>query len=346
MKVITIRDVAREAGVSITTVSRVLNDREDVDPRTRERVQEVIDRLKFMRNTNAASLKRRTADMSAVILRGRRNTFLTDLAERVLAFGKESGFQFLMEFIDERADEFLAARRLHLERKLTGIIFLGSNLRERQKDVKRLDLPCVFATVDASFVDIPKVASVAVDNYQSGFEAAQQLIRLGHRDIAMLGYFSDRSDSTGQRLFGARACLEHHGIAWDESLFEDCDFTMHKAWRATNALIGRKKPFTALIAMSDTVAMGAGKALYDHGIRVPNDVSLVGFDGIEQGRYCTPSLATMRQPSEEMARATVELLSELTRRQTGRHVVLASQWLEGGSVMPLHGAKQADSVIQ
>ncbi len=339
MRVITIRDVAREAGVSITTVSRVLNGREDVDPQTRQRVQEVIDRLKYMRNTNAASLKRRTADMSAVILRGRRNIFLTDMAERVLDYGRESGFQFLMEFIDERADEFLAARRLYLERKLTGIVFLGSNLVGRQKDVRQLGIPCVFATVDASFIDSPSVSSVSVDNYLSGFEAAEQLIRLGHRDIAMLGYFSDRADSTGQRLYGARACLQQHGIPWDEDLFEDCDFTLHKAWRATNALIARKKPFTALIAMSDTVAMGASKAMFDHGIRVPQDVSLVGFDGIEQGRYCTPSLATMRQPSEEMARATVQLLGELTRGEAGRHMVLAAQWLEGGSATQVHSKK-------
>ncbi len=332
MKVITIRDVAREAGVSITTVSRVLNNREDVDPNTRARVQQVIDRLKYMRNTNAANLKRRTADMSAVILRGRRNIFLTDLAERVLAHGRDSGFQFIMEFIDERADEFMTARRLHLERKLTGIVFLGSNLRDRKKDVTRLDLPCVFATVDASVLEAPKVASVSVDNFVSGYEAAQQLILMGHRRIAMLGYFSDRSDSSGQRLYGARACLEEHGIPWDENLFEDCDFTLHKAWRATNALIARKQPFTALIAISDTVAMGAAKAMYDHGIRVPQDVSLVGFDGIEQGRYCTPSLATMRQPSEDMAKTTLELLGALTRGEPGRHVVLAAQWLEGGSV--------------
>ena len=332
MKVVTIRDVAREAGVSITTVSRVLNGREDVDDATRARVQQVIERLRYMRNTNASSLKQRQSNFIAVILRGRRNIFLTDLAERVLAYGKDSGLQFLTEIIDERADEFLAARRLHLERKLSGIVFLGSNLQGREKDIHRLDLPCVFATVDASFLDAPRVASVSVDNYRSGFQAARQLIDLGHRSIALLGYFSGPSDSTGQRLYGARAAMEAAGIPFDADLFSDSDFTLHTAWRATNELLARRKPFTALIAMSDTVAMGAAKAMFDHGVRVPQDVSLVGFDGIEQGRYCTPSLATMRQPSEEMASMSIQLLREMQQGNPGRHVLLDTEWLAGGSV--------------
>lgn len=335
MKVVTIRDVAREAGVSITTVSRVLNEREDVQAATRQRVLEVIERLHYMRNTNAASLKQRHSDIAAVILRGRRNIFLTDLAERVLAFGRDSGFQFLMEFIDERADEFLAARKLILERRMSGIIFLGSNLKDRARDVQALDLPCVFATVDASHLDLPKVSSAGVDNFRSGREAAEQLLRLGHRRIAMVGYVADASDSTGLRLAGAMDCLRAHGLPQDEALFVDCDFTLQTAYRATEELLSRRRPFTALIAMSDTVAIGASKALYDHGVRVPQDVSVVGFDGIEQGRYCTPSLATMQQPSEQIARETVKLLTGMLRGEPGRHLLLRTKWLEGGSVRPL-----------
>ena len=115
----------------------------------------------------------------------------------------------------------------------------------------------------------------------------------------------------------------------------DSDFSLQTAYRATEELIRRKKPFTALIAMSDTVAIGASKALYDHGIRVPEDVSVLGFDGIEQGRYCTPSLATMQQPSEEIARDTVKLLADMLRGEPGRHLLLKTKWLEGGSVRAL-----------
>ena len=118
-------------------------------------------------------------------------------------------------------------------------------------------------------------------------------------------------------------------------MFEDCIFTLEKARRCTAGLIDRNIPFTALIAMSDTVAMGAMKALHDKGMRVPEDVSVVGFDGIEQGRYCTPSLATICQPAEEIARITVNLIRDVTSGVPGRHVLLRGQWQPGGSVIAL-----------
>ena len=335
MKIITIRDVAREAGVSISTVSRVLNHREEVDPLTCEKVDEVIGRLNYVRNANASNLKQRHTGFVAVILRGRRNLFLTDLAERIVALGRQKHMPFLLEFIDERADEMAAARSLYLERNLQGIIFLGANLHEREAEIKRLDLPCVFATVDASFIKSPKVASVAVDNFGAGREAADILIAMGHRRIALVGYFGKEADSTGQRLYGVLESLKSHGISFDERLFRDCDFTLEKARLYTAGLIGQGIPFSALIAMSDTVAMGAMKALHEQGVRVPEEVSVVGFDGIEQGRYCTPSLATMSQPAEEIARITVDLAREVTSGEAGRHVLLKGQWQPGGSAAGL-----------
>lgn len=335
MRIVTIRDVAREAGVSITTVSRVLNHREEVDPITCERVDAVIERLNYVRNANASNLKQRHTDFVAVILRGRRNLFLTDLAERIVALGRQKHMHFLLEFIDEQDDEFLAARRLYLERNLQGIIFLGANLHEREGDIRGLDLPCVFTSVDASRLKSSKVASVAVDNFGAGRAAADRLIVLGHRSIALVGYFGHPEDSTGQRLYGVLESFKNHGIPYDERLFADCDFTLEKARRCTAGLLKKNLPFTALIAMSDTVAMGAMKALYDLGVSVPGQVSVVGFDGIEQGRYCTPTLATMRQPAEEIARITVNLLLDVTSGVAGRHVLLKSEWLEGGSVQSL-----------
>ncbi len=335
MRIVTIRDVAREAGVSISTVSRVLNHREEVDPMTCERVDAVIDRLNYVRNANASNLKQRHTGFVAVILRGRRNLFLTDLAERIVALGRQKHMQFLLEFIDDQADEFVAARSLYLERNLQGIIFLGANLHEREEEIKGLDLPCVFATVDASGVKSPKVASVAVDNFGAGGAVADILFDMGHKNIALVGYFGQAADSTGQRLYGVVDSFRRHDIPYDERLFEDCDFTLEKARRCTARLLEKKLPFTALIAMSDTVAMGAMKALHDQGVRVPEDVSVVGFDGIEQGRYCTPSLATMCQPADEIAGITVNLILDVTTGAPGRHILLKGQWMAGGSVREL-----------
>lgn len=335
MRIVTIRDVAREAQVSITTVSRVLNDRLDVDEQTRRRVLGVVERLHYVRNANASNLKQRHTDFAAVVLRGRRNTFLTDLAELILEKGHQTGLRFLMEIIDEKADEFDTARALYQERKLKGVVFLGSNLCGREKDIENLDLPCVFATVEAAFLAGRSLSSVSIDNFASGKAAAEHLLGLGHRKIALLGYFGPKTDSTGQRLYGAAEALEKYGIARDSDLFEECDFTLADGYRGMQAVLARRKDFTAVFAVSDIIALGALKALSDQGLNVPGDISLIGFDGIEQAAYSLPSLTTLRQPAGRIAEETIALLSSLLRGEKGRHILLPAELVPGASVRAL-----------
>jgi LacI family transcriptional regulator len=335
MRIVTIRDVAEKAGTSISTVSRVLNERMDVDPQTREKVLSVIAKLHYVRNNNARNLKQRHTEFVAVILHGRRNIFLTDIAERILEYGKETACQFLLEFIDEKADEFRAARRLYLERKLSGIIFLGSNISGREKDIVQLDLPCVFSTVEASSLKNQKVCSVSVDNRKGGMDAANRLFKLGHRRIAVAGYQGERNDGTGQRFAGAMDSYEKHGEAFDPNLFIHTDFTLKGAYDATINMLEKTRDFTAVFAISDMIAIGVIRALRDQGLRVPEDVSVIGFDGIELASYITPSLATMRQPVDEIAKTSVSLLIDSIAGKPSRHVLLDTEPVAGDSVRPV-----------
>ena len=161
------------------------------------------------------------------------------------------------------------------------------------------------------------------------------MIELGHRKIALLGYFGSVSDSTGLRFYGAKESMEKHGIAFDEQLYEECDFTLPSSYAAMSRLLKRREDFTAVFASSDIIAIGATKALSDRGYTVPGDVSVVGFDGTEQADYCIPSLATMRQPSEQMAHMSVELLLEGMQGKEGRHVLLPPKWIESESIRKL-----------
>lgn len=332
MRIVTIRDVAKEAQVSISTVSRVLNDRLDVDPQTRSRVLQVVEKLHYVRNANAANLKQQHTDFAAVVLRGRRNLFLTDLAERILDIGRRQGQRFLIEIIDEKEDEFETVRALYRERKLSGCIFLGSNLQQHVHDFETFDLPCVFATVQAPFLTGRQFSSVAVNSFDTGKAAVDRLIGLGHRKIALLGFFGPATNSTGQRLFGAQESLRRHGIPYEESLFEECDFTLPSAYAGMTAILSRRRDFTALFAISDVVAFGAMKALNDHGFNVPDDVSVIGMDGTEQAAYTVPSLSTYAQPADEIASESVRLLAAAMRGQKGKHVLLPAQFIQGGSV--------------
>ncbi len=337
MRIVTIKDVAKAAGVSISTVSRVLNDRQDVDASTRARVLAMVKKMNYIRNQNASNLKQLNKASIGVILAGRSNSFLISLAEEVLEAGRGTGFQFIMEIIDEKANQFLAARKLYMEHRLQGVIFLGSNLEGQEGEVKRLELPQVYATIEANHIDSAHVSSISIDNRKAGFMAVSRLIELGHKDIALLGYFSKVDDSTGQRLHGAVDAIRDKGLTYDPKLFAEVDFTLESAYEGVKRLLKQNKPFTALFAASDVMAIGAMRALHEAGKRVPQDVSVIGFDGIELTRYLVPALTTVRQPKKQIAQEAVRLLREMIDGGANSHVLLPCELVPGESIAGVDG---------
>ena len=170
MKIYTIRDIARLSGVSVTTVSRVLNHRPDVNPQTREKVEQVMAECHFVGNANARSLKQADTETIALILRGRENPFLNSLAEAMLQYTHGLTPAFLTEFIDEKADEFQTAVQLWHEKRVNGFIFVGSRIDERAQVLERMDLPMVFATVNADKTALPRAASVFIEAMKNTYK--------------------------------------------------------------------------------------------------------------------------------------------------------------------------------
>ena len=330
MRVVTIRDIAKKAEVSISTVSRVLNNRPDVDPGTRERVLEIVRKYRYTQNNNARNLKQRSVDFVAVIVRGRMNIFLTGIAEQILACGRSSPYQFILEFIDEQADEFEAARRLYAERCLSGIIFLGSNTVGHEAEIDRLSVPCVFATIEGA--PLAGVSSISVDNRAASRALADMLFELGHSRIAYVGYSGGMMDSIGRRYAGVMDAYAARGLAFDETLFAHSNFSLGGAYAATQSLLARSGDFTAVVTVSDVVALGVIKALWDAGLLVPDDVSVVGFDGIEIAQYSLPPLTTMRQPSDLTAQRSVDLMIAAIGGAEHAHLIVDAELLAGESV--------------
>ena len=323
MKIYTIRDIAKLAGVSVTTVSRVLNHRPDVNAATREKVERVMAECNFVCNANARSLKQLDGDVAALILRGRSNPFLSQLAEIMLQFAAETGVSFFLETIDEKDDEFQTALRLTHEKRARGFIFVGSRVDSRTQVLRGVEAPLVFATVPARELALPRVASVAVDDRRMGRLAMETLIQAGHRRIAIFGGSRNQGDALAERYLGAREACETAGVPFDESRYVETRFSLPDAYGAARAFFPTRGDTTAVFAMSDLVAMGVIRALKDMGKRVPEDVSVFGFDGIEMGKYFLPSLTTIVQPQEEIARKSVEVLLEMmTGGGTGRHITL------------------------
>lgn len=325
MKIYTIRDVAQLAGVSVTTVSRVLNHRPDVNAATREKVERVMVECNFVGNANARSLKQLDGDVAALILRGRSNPFLSGLAETMLQFAREADVSFLMESIDEKDDEFQTALRLMHEKRARGFIFIGSRLDERLEVLRGQDVPMVFATVNAVNAGLPRAASVSIDDRRMGREAMEMLIRAGHTKIAIFGGSRNQGDGLADRYIGAREACEQAGVPFDETRYVETRFSLEDAYNAARNFFATRSDTTAVFAMSDMVAMGVIRALRDINRRVPEDVSVVGFDGVEMGKYFIPSLSTIVQPQEEIARQSVDVLLDMMERDgSARHLTVTA----------------------
>ena len=333
MKIYTIKDIARKAGVSVTTVSRVLNKRPDVNQATREKVERVMAECHFVGNANARGLKQPDGDLIAIILRGRENPFLNSLSEAMLQHTHGLSASFLTEFVDEQADEFQTALRLSHEKRVKGFIFVGGRIDERAAVLAHMDAPMVFTTISAEKTDLVHAASVFIDDRAMGRQAMETLLEAGHTRIAIFGGIRQGDDGFAKRYAGAMDALNNAHIPFDEERFVQTRFSMSGAYDTARAFFEQKPDTTAVFAMSDTIAMGVIRALTDMGKHVPDDVSVVGFDGIEMGKYFIPRLTTVEQPVDDIARESVQVLMDMLENgEPPRHIIVEARLQKRESV--------------
>lgn len=327
----TIKEIARLSGVGVSTVSRVLNKRPDVNEDTRGRVMEVIERYGYEPNSNAKHLKQLSTDCVAVIVRGRNNLFFSGILELLQKRIEAAGLRFLPHYIDENDDEAAAALRVYAERKVRGIIFMGGCHTDNGAMLGRLPIPCVYSTVNAAESHAPNVSSVSVDDRQGAKKAIDYLFDCGHENMVILSGETQGCNMAHQRYLGVLDSFKEHGKTLESSRVLVSPFSFSCAYERIKEYTG--PDYTAIFAMSDTMAIGAARALMDSGKRVPEDVSVIGYDGIELAQYYHPALATMRQPQQELADKSVELLLE--SMDTGcapKHIQLETELIQGASV--------------
>ena len=332
MEIYTIRDVARKAGVAVSTVSRVLNGRPDVSEDTRRKVMDVVDQFGFVQNRNARNLKNTKPTFAAIIVRGRRNAFLNDVATHMIEYAQGLKTPFLVKYIDEEDDEFDAMRQLYAEKRAGSFILLGSRLDERCEAVRAVGVPVVFATVDAQRREFDNASSVCVDDRAATQAMMDRILEQGHTRVAVFGGHRDGDDIFARRYQGAMDSLKAHGIDYDPDEYVHSRFTLEGAYESALRFFETHKDVTAVLTMSDMMAMGVTRALHEMGLRVPQDVSVSGFDGTEMARYYVPSIASVRQPTEEIARKSVELLCEMIEGGQAQHVKVDYSLVEGESI--------------
>lgn len=332
----TIRDIARLSGYSIGTVSRVINNRPDVSEAARKKIREVIVETGFQPNSNAKLLKQTTTSAITILVKGTKNFFLETILEEVQELLRSHDEAVNVVFLDELANEAETAVQIAAERKPKGLIFLGANRDYMKKSFGEVQVPSVLVTGNAEDLGFKNLSSFSTDDFDAAKEAVGCLISAGHRKIGIVGGSStpDHGNIGTMRLEGAMAELAEENIPFDmDRCFEPCRFSSKDGYESTVKLLKRAPEITALFALSDTIAIGAMRAAKDLGSRIPEDLSMIGFDGIEYTRYSVPRLATVRQSASLLARKSVEdLLFRISYSREAVHEMIPYELITGESI--------------
>ena len=339
----TIKDIARLSGCGVATVSRVLNNHPDVSEETRRKVMAVVEANGFQPNNNARRLKQQAGTGIAVIVKGTQNMLFADLVERIQALLRKAGRDGQVYYLDEDAGEVAYALQLCRERKPPGIIFLGGDLELFQSGFQSIGIPCVLLTNSASDLGFHNLSSITTDDREASRQAVHFLSGRGHRHIGVVGGNWSRYQIGHSRFLGCRQACEELGLPFDgERQCEFCRYSMAEGYAATRRLLERCPELTAIFAVSDVTAMGVIRALRDLGKRVPQDISVMGFDGVAISDYLVPRLATVRQNTAQIAERGVDvLLRNIERGCQPLHEVVPFQLIEGESVARLPLDKNA-----
>jgi len=332
----TIIDIARLSGCGVGTVSRVLNKHPDVSEETRKKVMAVVAEYNFQPNTNAKHLKQQAASSIAILVKGTQNMLFAEIMEQIQVLLLDSGKEASVNYLDEDANEVLYAIQLCRERKPQGILFLGGDLEFFRDCFAEISVPCVLITNNAQELGFENLSSLTTDDTAAAARAIDYLFEQGHRRIGVLGGNWSCSQISYRRIVGCKQSFDRRGVAFDgERQCEPCRYSMADAYDAANRLLDRNPDLTAMFAMSDVIAIGAIRALRDRGKRVPEDISVIGYDGIASARFSVPRLATIQQDTRRLAeRGTDILLRNIERSPHPVHEVVPFRLIPGESVIP------------
>ena len=332
----TIKDIAKISGVSVSTVSRVLNNHPDVSEDVRHKVMAVVEEYNYIPNNSARALGQSKSDNIGLIVRGISNPFYTSIIHEIEQDIEKAGYTLVMQQIGSCDDELLAGAMMERDKRLRGLIFLGGRLDSTKDQIAGIGVPFVNCSSNNAYgtLDADSYSSVSIDDTQTAYEAVKELYKEGHRRIAVLLARPDDGSVSQIRYEGYVKALTEAGMAPDEDLIISVDsYNIADAYYGTKKWLEKGIAFDAIFAISDNLAMGVMRALREKGIDVPGQCSIVAIDGIEVSEYMAPALSTYCQPMKELGRTSVELLIDLIEKK-GKHrqIILPTIFREGGTI--------------
>lgn len=331
---VTIKDIARESGYSVSTVSRVLNHRNDVSPDAKKKIEEVVAKFNFVPNNNAKHLKQSNSKSIGVLVKGISNALFASILEEIQQMIEKTEYTLVVSYLDEDADEVEQAILLCRERKPLGLLFLGGNPEYFKKEFSGVDVPSVLVSNLADQMQFDNLSSVATDDVAAACCAVDALFDAGHEEIGILGGNIEKSYTSHQRFLGCeQSFCAHEKTLKMECCYETVRFSYDSAYRGMKRLIQKYPEVTAVFAMSDVMAIGAVRALRDLDFKVPEDISVIGFDGTAMAEYYNPKLATIKQQYRTLAVRSVEILfGQIELKMDAVHEIVPFEFASGESI--------------
>ncbi len=298
-----ITDVAKRAGVSVATVSRVLNSSPSVSDKTREKVLGVIDEMGYNPNGIARNLRMQQTKIIIVILPSITNSFFAKVVRGIEDMGHIKGYNVLLCTTGNIKERELLYLDMLKSRQADGVIFMTSTLaKEELEEFGRL-YPCVQCN---EYIECDNIPYVSIDNIKAAQEVTEHLIALGHKSIAMIS--EPTTVSAAMREKGYKNVIERHNIK--SSIIEYGNYSFNSGYKAAKKILEKDKSVTAIFSVSDIMALGAMRACMDMGLKIPEEMAVAGFDNVKMSTMFRPELTTISQPQNQLGETAAGMLIE------------------------------------
>jgi DNA-binding LacI/PurR family transcriptional regulator len=303
---VTLKDIAEHLNISVSTVSRVVNNKDRVDPQTRKRVLNALEEFQYRPNEVARSLKRKTSKAIGIVVPDISNVFFSTVIKGVESVARQYGYSVIVCNSDESREIEDEYTDLLLQKQVSALIIatVGGNM-DFFKLYKRAGVPVVF--ID----NIPKMDSnfdfVAIDNIKASYKLVEHLVKLGHKEIAIITGSLNETTAL-ERLQGWENCLKDNNITIRKEWIATGDFKQQSGYNSMQRLLNGRKVPTAVFAANNFLSYGAIRAILDANLRIPEDIALVGFDAVDLTGLVRPRITSVIQPAEEIGVIAGEII--------------------------------------
>lgn len=320
MKKVTIKDVAKKADVSPSTVSRVISDNPNISQATKDRVRAIMNKLNYHPNAIARSLVTKQTNTIGLVMsrptdRAFANPFFSEIIQGISEFAKEKHYNLMISASKDYKFEYEETLKLFKDGRVDGLILMSARVNDKLIDsLRNLNCPFVLIGRCPQFSDIPRVDN---DNIKAAFEMTEFLIQKGAENIALLTGPAEYVVSR-DRIAGYKKALKKYGISFRKDLIKNTDFSYDSGYETTEEFLKFIPELDYIFALDDLLAVSALNKIVDTGYKIPEDIGVVGFNDQSIARYVNPSLTTVRIPIQQMGHKAAKMLLRIINESNYR----------------------------